>query len=171
MKVSKSDEIRNLDLDELTNRITELHNKIVNDEDFTEEFFRKNFTQEKTLTQIWERLVKDFNLHIYKEENILFPYLINLAKSLRNEIPFEQPYFLNVKSPIEIMKSDHEIIVEMIDELKNFLNNFTAEEKKEKKPLSKFESILAEIEEVVYLETEILFPKAIDAERLLLNHN
>lgn len=169
MKIKNSENNTNLKIEELTELIISMHKKISDNENFSTDFMLTEKSVDKSFKQIWARLIKEFNLHIYKEEKILFPYLINLPKVERKEIPFEEPYFSNVKKPIEIMKLDHQQLKEYIAQPRDIINKFSFEIQKNEFT-QKLQNIFEQIENVIYIEDEVLFPKAMELERKLLKN-
>lgn len=157
---------KKMEVDSLTYKLIQLHQNLIDVETYN--YILKHFTSDKKICEVFERLIKDLKLHIYKEEKILFPYLINLSKTKRNEIPFEKPYFETVSNPVEIMISDHEQIIDNIESLKKFLMDENSEINKDSKCLQKIKNFIEYVEKVVYLENEILFPTSISLENKIL---
>lgn len=159
-----------LEIDDFTERLFQLHQLLLDEKRFSIDLIIEKISDDKSVKTTADRLIKELKHHIYKEENILFPYLINLSKSSRNEIPFEQPYFESVKNPIEILKSDHELIKECIDKMKKFVSESEDKSKHKISFLEKLKNFLEDVERVIYLEDEILFPRAIQIEKSLLKN-
>jgi regulator of cell morphogenesis and NO signaling len=157
---------KKMELDSLTLKLIQLHQHLTDVETYN--FIQKHFGSDKKFSEVVERLFKDLKLHIYKEEKILFPYLINLSKTKRNEIPFEKPYFETVKNPVEIMKSDHEQIIENIKSLKEFITVENSEISRANECFRKIKNFIEYAEKVIYLENEILFPNSISLENQIL---
>lgn len=157
-----------LEIDDFTERLFQLHQLLLDEKRFSIDLIIEKISDDKSVKTTADRLIKELKHHIYKEENILFPYLINLSKSSRNEIPFEQPYFESVKNPIEILKSDHELLKECIDKMKKFVSESEDMSKHKISFLEKLKNFLEDVERVIYLEDEILFPRAIQIEKSLL---
>ncbi|MEJ5263500.1 MAG: hemerythrin domain-containing protein [Ignavibacterium sp.] len=157
---------KKMEMDSFTNTLIDLHKKLVDPENYN--MFQNSFQSEKEVLEIVDRLFKDLKHHIYKEEKILFPYLINLSKTKRKEIPFEKPYFETVKNPVEIMKTDHEQINEDIKTLKELIENEISILDKDSDSFQKIKNFIDDVEKVIYLENEILFPNAITLENKFL---
>lgn len=157
---------KKMEIDSFTNTLINLHKKLVDPENYY--MFHNFFQSEKEVLEIVDRLFKDLKHHIYKEEKILFPYLINLSKTKRNEIPFEKPYFETVKNPVEIMKADHEQINEIIKRLNELIENKVSNSNKESDNIQKIKNFINYVEKVIYLENKILFPNSITLENKIL---
>lgn len=159
-----------MDLDQITNQLIIMHQQIIEAQEKLLTTAKEFFNSKNRIHLIVEKLFKDLKLHIYKEEKILFPYLINLSKTIRHEIPFEEPFFGSVKNPVEILKSDHEQILEYIEILKKFVQNNEEFQNSEQLVCYELKYLMYSLEKILYLENEILFPKAISAE-IKINRN
>lgn len=114
-----------------------------------------------------QQLDAEMRSHQMKEERVLFPYVKELNNAhQKNEVP-QAAHFGTVKSPINMMEMEHEHAGEIMAELRNLTNNYSA-------PLEACNSykalfgLLEEFEiklhEHIHLENNILFPKAIALE-------
>ncbi|MCX8106407.1 MAG: hemerythrin domain-containing protein [Ignavibacterium album] len=168
MKINNIDELKKLEIDDFTERLFQLHKSLLDEKRFSVNLYSVKLPDDRLVKDTAERLFKELKHHIYKEENILFPYLINLSRSSRNELPFEQPYFESVKNPIEILKSDHELIKDCVDKLKDFMKKSEVNSQHKISISEKLKNFLEDVERVIYLEDEILFPRAIQIEKSLL---
>lgn len=157
-----------MEIDDFTERLLQLHQSLLDEKRFSMNLNSIKLLENELFKNTFERLLKELKHHIYKEEKILFPYLINLSKSFRKEIPFEQPYFESVKNPIEIMKSDHELINECLTLLKSSLSLTDPKDTTKNHLKEKWKKFLEDVEAVIYLENEVLFPRAIQIERSLI---
>ncbi len=161
-------ELNKLEIDELTEKLILLHQSLTDEKRFPIDSFPKKFSDNKLFKTTAEKLIKELKHHIYKEEHILFPYLINLSKFFRKEIPFERPYFHSVRNAVEIMKSDHEMINVCINKLKVYITDQEDKSKSNNSFFEKMKIFLEDVERVIYLENEILFNRAIELEKSLL---
>ncbi|MEP0861315.1 MAG: hypothetical protein HRF52_07730 [Ignavibacterium sp.] len=156
------------EIDVLTEELIRFHKSLIDEKTFFGDLWNEESFPDKSLWENLKRLFKELKLHIYKEEKILFPYLINLSKAFRKEIPFERPYFESVNNPIEIMKSDHELIFENLNQIKMSISGRNFNSNEERQILKKLKEFVDEVESIVYLENKILFPRAIQIEKSLL---
>lgn len=169
MKINNIDEFKQMEIGVLTDKLVRLHRKILNEKRFQTDKVYEGILFDKSFINTLQKLFKELKHHIYKEEKILFPYLINLSKSFKKGIHFEQPYFESVRNPIEIMKSDHELINEYIIKLKSSLYQSETESTTKNQFTERLKKFFDEIEKVIYLENEVLFPVAVQIEKSLLN--
>lgn len=100
--------------------------------------------------------------HMKKEEQILFPYI----KSLEGKDSTEKG-FTTVQDPIWVMERDHEVVGEIMRDIREITNDFT-------KPanacnsvgllMHKLNEFETDLHMHIHLENNILFPKALEME-------
>lgn len=125
----------------------------------------------KELSQIldlFSQSVHDLLLHMQKEEEILFPFIRTIAEG---KIP-DYKVFQSVMDPINMMKQEHNNEGDRFREIARLSNDYQP-------PVDACNTyrvafaLLKEFEEDlhlhIHLENNILFPKALDAERILCN--
>jgi regulator of cell morphogenesis and NO signaling len=120
------------------------------------------------IQQIIHTVGAELNIHMLKEENVLFPY-IKQMEAVANKLPVQETIHLEtVQLPINMMEMDHELAGSGLESIRLLSNNFTP-------PADSCASfrllytMLREFEEDlhlhVHLENNILFPKAIAMEK------
>ena len=113
-----------------------------------------------TLMQLDEELTQ----HLTKEEEILFPYVAGLEKSVSGGTPKPHNCFGTVANPIAMMTQEHDAAGTLIGEIRRLSGNFTCPE--DACPtfhafydgLKEFEQ---DLHQHIHLENNILFPRAI----------
>jgi regulator of cell morphogenesis and NO signaling len=119
---------------------------------------------------VFNGIAKDLGLHLMKEENILFPYVKQLAEAAKQNIKIAPAPFGSVNNPTQIMEMEHEQAGEDMSAIREITNNYTLPEDACAtftilyKKLQEFENDLFNH---VHLENNILFPKAILLEKEL----
>ncbi|MCB9034646.1 MAG: iron-sulfur cluster repair di-iron protein [Chitinophagales bacterium] len=111
---------------------------------------------------------QDLTAHMKKEELILFPYINKLAKQQLNE----QAPFGSVENPIHMMEHEHNIEGERFRKIAELSSNYTAPNDACNTYRVTY-ALLKEFEDDlhmhIHLENNILFPRAINAEKRLQN--
>lgn len=108
--------------------------------------------------------------HLVKEEKILFPYIKALVASKEHTQPAQAAQFGSVKSPINMMELEHELVGKNMDEIRELSKNYSLPEDACAsysllyKMLDEFED---DLHLHIHLENNILFPKAIEMEKQL----
>jgi regulator of cell morphogenesis and NO signaling len=115
-------------------------------------------------------VAEELNLHMIKEERILFPYIKNVCKASRGNEQIPKPTFGTVLHPIQMMESEHETVGKILKEIAILSNNYTPPEW----ACNTFKALYAKLDEFeqdlhlhVHLENNILFPKAIELEKII----
>jgi regulator of cell morphogenesis and NO signaling len=111
-------------------------------------------------------------MHMKKEELILFPFIRKMAQAKLTNAVLETPKFTTVKNPILMMTVEHTAEGDRLREIEGLSNHYTP-------PADACNTyrvtyaLLKEFEQDlhlhIHLENNILFPKAIQLEKLLLN--
>lgn len=113
-------------------------------------------------------LVEELNPHLYKEENILFPYVLSLEKAKEQKQVFARPPFGTVSNPINVMLFEHDNAGAILKEMRKAAKNYIVPEDGCTsfallyKGLEAFEG---DLHRHIHLENNLLFPKAIELEK------
>ena len=124
--------------------------------------------------EIFLRLYDDLAPHLLKEENVLFPYIIEMAKAVRSGSRCESPCFGTVHNPIRMMSVEHETAGELLSKLRRVTSNYTVPAdvcisyQTLYRALADFES---DLHQHIHLENNILFPRAVQMEARLHNRH
>lgn len=108
----------------------------------------------------------EMSSHMVKEEKVVFPYIKELVRN--NGQASQAEDFGSIQSPINMMEEEHEVVGKALEEIRALSNNFTvpadgcASYQLLFKMLEEFES---DLHIHVHLENNILFPKALEAEK------
>ncbi len=116
---------------------------------------------------LYARLRNDMNMHLMKEENILFPYM----RALEDEDDVPMPHFGTVANPIRMMTREHEIDDEILRRMLEITSDFSLPPG----ACASYTALYKGLHELVndlfqhmHLENDILFPKAIETEKSVL---
>ena len=112
-------------------------------------------------------IVNELNVHMKKEEHILFPYLKQQEHSRENgdQAPSS---FATVKSPISVMEQDHELVGTLFEDIKKLTNCFTLPANACNSYALLYKKLIEFGDDLhlhIHLENNILFPKAIELEK------
>lgn len=161
-------------LDQLADYIVEKHHKYVVDaipviEEYFTKLVRVHGERHPELKEIFSKFINvksELTTHMYKEENILFPFIKSLV-SKKNNGEMITSHFGSVKNPINMMEHEHETVGEFFEEINELTNNYNppadacATYRIGFLKLKEFED---DLHVHIHLENNILFPKAIELE-------
>ena len=115
------------------------------------------------LRALFISLRDDLQLHLMKEENILFPFIAALGSGA----PVPAPPFGSVANPIRMMRGEHEADSEILHRMRAITNGFAAPDG----ACGSYVALYAGMRELVddlmrhiWLENNVLFPRAIECE-------
>jgi regulator of cell morphogenesis and NO signaling len=107
-------------------------------------------------------------MHLMKEEQILFPYVVRLEESRIEKTPVIPSCFGTVESPIQMMVMEHDNAGEVL----RLLRAATADYKLPEDACTSYRTLYtgllefeADLHQHIHLENNILFPRAIAMER------
>ncbi len=149
------------------NEIAELMTKVVN-------HHVVQFPWLRQLSQLFDTLRTDLNVHFKKEEEVLFPYIKELVQCSENYVLNERMHRINVANPIVMMEADHQAAGVLLAKMRNVTTGYTL-------PVSactsfqllfhKLQALETDLHQHIHLENNILFPKALLLQRELLKIN
>jgi regulator of cell morphogenesis and NO signaling len=108
--------------------------------------------------------------HMMKEENLLFPYITELAAARKGGSRLPSGPFGTVLHPVRVMEADHEVVGHLVSQLRTLTSDYQPPEdacttyRLCYDELARFE---ADLHQHVHLENNVLFPGAIGVEQEL----
>ena len=117
------------------------------------------------------RVAEELTSHMAKEENLLFPYIKQLAAAKLNGTAMNPSPFGTIQNPIKMMEMEHEMVGDVMENINNLAYGYTPPEdacttfRLSYAKLKEFED---DLHQHIHLENNILFPKAIALEKELL---
>ena len=112
-------------------------------------------------------LAQELSLHMMKEENVLFPYIVRMEEAVaQNDAVLPAP-FGTVQNPVRMMMQEHDGAGEALREIREASHDFSVPKdacisyQTLYQALPAFE---ADLHQHIHLENNILFPRAIEME-------
>ena len=118
----------------------------------------------------YEALAAFLELHLAKEENILFPALVALAEAARTGQPRPPLPFPSVLNPVRLLEGEHARLHDLLDRLRDATVGLALPVDAGGRWRQAFDALAAldsALAEHVRFENEELFPKALETERQL----
>lgn len=122
------------------------------------------------LKSIFPLFVQDFIEHIYEEEDTFFSYVSQLSRFLKDDVPSSEVFYLMEKNSVREFALDHEVHDNEMEGFRKFTNNYTYCDEADlhiKVLYSELERLEKDLILHAKIENEILFPKALQLERLV----
>jgi regulator of cell morphogenesis and NO signaling len=121
---------------------------------------------------LYNAIAEELRMHMHKEENILFPYIKQMAVAKRNNESIQPSPFGTIENPIKMMEMEHESAGGNMQTINSLSNGFNTPEG----ACNTYQVLYAKLQEFeddlhrhIHLENHILFPKAIALESELLS--
>ena len=117
--------------------------------------------------ELFRQLCADLTPHMFKEEQILFPYIVEMEKAAIQHSPAPFAPFGTVNNPIRMMMMEHETVGEILRELRALSSDYAVPAdgcisyQTLCQALAAFEK---DLHHHIHLENNILFPRAIEME-------
>jgi regulator of cell morphogenesis and NO signaling len=171
-------DFQNWDLGFLSDYVINTHHRYVRDNTpFVLEIARKvarvhgdRHPELVQVAQLFETIANDLTLHMVKEEKILFPFIKELAQVYKSGGLLPGADFGKISVPIQVMDSEHEQVGGDFETIREITANYTLPAD----ACSSYTILFKKLEEYendlhrhVHLESNILFPKAIQLEKEL----
>lgn len=112
-------------------------------------------------------LGNELRMHMMKEEQMLFPYIIALEDSSTRKAPPPRAPFGTVQNPVRMMVEEHDGAGQLLKQIRGLTGNFAAPEdacSSFKALYQGLEAFEADLHQHIHLENNLLFPRAIALE-------
>jgi regulator of cell morphogenesis and NO signaling len=119
------------------------------------------------LASLVEKLRADMLVHIQKEEQVLFPFISQMAEHSVIEYPPAHPCFRSVLHPVFVMVQEHESADQVDAAIRRVCNGFELPEWACPTQIALFAGLRdfeSDLRVHTHLENDILFPRAIELE-------
>jgi regulator of cell morphogenesis and NO signaling len=127
----------------------------------------ENHSELLAVQTLLRELCEDLTRHMLKEEQILFPFVVELEQSrLQDRRPPFAP-FGTVNNPIRMMMMEHDTAGEILRELRQLTSDFTVPADgcfSYQTLYQALEAFEQDLHQHIHLENNILFPKAVGLE-------
>ena len=122
------------------------------------------------LDELLTRLCEDLKPHMFKEEQILFPYITALVQAADQNRPVPFAPFGTVNNPIRMMMREHDTAGEILRDLRALTSDYEVPADaciSYQTLYQALENFEKDLHQHIHLENNILFPRALDVERIL----
>lgn len=127
----------------------------------------KNHPELLQVQQIFSALAEELSVHLMKEEQILFPYVLLMEESTLSGEPAPPAMFGTVMNPVRMMMQEHDGAGDALRSLRSVTSDYRIPEdacisyRTLYQALQGFES---DLHQHIHLENNILFPRAVAME-------
>jgi len=124
----------------------------------------------KTLQGLVEQLQHDMLTHIRKEEEVLFPFIVQMEEESILAYPANHPCFRSVSHPVLMMVQEHEVANRIMEQIRHSTGNFATPDSACPTHRALFDGLRGFDEDLqvhIHLENDLLFPRSIEMEAAL----
>lgn len=135
---------------------------------------QKQYPELEEILKLFHSFYRDIFPHLQQEEEILFPYIRQIAHAYDSKESYAGLLVRTLRKPVEeVMKHEHESISIILHKLRAYTNNYTPPENacvSHQVVFSMLKELDHDLVQHVFLENEILFPRAIAMEKELTSN-
>lgn len=117
--------------------------------------------------ELFQRLCADLKPHMFKEEQILFPYIVAMEQAETRGQPVPFAPFGTVKNPIWMMTKEHDTAGDILRELRAVTSDYHVPSDgcvSYQTLYQALEGFEKDLHQHIHLENNVLFPKAVELE-------
>ena len=127
----------------------------------------KNHPELAQIGRVWAEIAQEMTMHMMKEENILFPYIVELENAAQGRGPQPVCMFGTVQNPVRMMMTEHDSAGASLRAMRELSADYTlpAEACTSYRVLyAALAAFEADLHQHIHLENNILFPRAVEME-------
>lgn len=120
------------------------------------------------LGELFKRLCDDLKPHMFKEEQVLFPYILAMTRAVDNTQARPFAPFGTVNNPIRVMLREHDAAGEILRELRALTSDYKVPADaciSYQTLYQALENFERDLHQHIHLENNLLFPKALELEK------
>jgi regulator of cell morphogenesis and NO signaling len=134
----------------------------------------KNHPETLRIADLFLAVREELEIHMMKEERILFPQIKQMVITQTENGQYLSPAYGSIQNPIRMMEFEHTSAGDALSQIRELSNNYSHPED----ACNTFKALYSELKEFeedlhkhIHLENNILFPKSIELESLLIGNN
>jgi len=129
-----------------------------------------NHSELSEMGALFQQICADLRPHMFKEEQVLFPYVLEMERSVLEKRPAPFAPFGTVKNPVRMMMMEHDTVGDLLRELRASSSNYTVPADgciSYQTLYQALETFEQDLHQHIHLENNILFPRAVELETSL----
>ena len=134
----------------------------------------QNHSELREVGKLFQDLCADLTPHMFKEEQILFPYILEMERATQQKRSAPFAPFGTVNNPVRMMMMEHETVGDLLRELRALTSNYVVPPDgciSYQTLYQALEALEKDLHQHIHLENNILFPRAIEMEGIVNAHS
>lgn len=126
-----------------------------------------NHPELSRVKSLFKSLCEDLKPHMFKEEQVLFPYIIRLEEAASRQQKPMPPPFGTVRNPVRMMMLEHDTAGDLLRALREVSSGYDAPADgciSYQTLYQALEAFEQDLHQHIHLENNILFPRAVEME-------
>lgn len=135
------------------------------------ETHKKKYSEVNKTFSLFRELSVLLMTHSRREEEIIFPYIRQIESTHRRKETYGNLFVRTLRKPLSNIEKEHEVIYSILKEIQVLTNNYTCPANAcadHSAIYNKLNEFHCDMQQHTHLEDDILFPKAIEMEKELL---
>lgn len=127
----------------------------------------ENHRELKEIGVLFDEICADLKPHMFKEEQVLFPYIIEMERSALEGRPMPLAPFGTVNNPVRKMMAEHDAVGDLLRQVRSSSLNYSVPADgciSYRTLYQALEAFEQDLHQHIHLENNILFPRAIEME-------
>jgi regulator of cell morphogenesis and NO signaling len=119
------------------------------------------------IANLFQAISQELTMHMMKEEQVLFPYILRMEESVVENRPILPAPFGTIENPVRMMMQEHDSAGEILRAIRQASANFTVPPDGCISYRTLYEALAgfeADLHQHIHLENNILFPRALQME-------
>jgi regulator of cell morphogenesis and NO signaling len=120
--------------------------------------------------ELFRQLCADLQPHMFKEEQVLFPYILAMSRAAAENRPRPFAPFGTVNNPVRMMMKEHDTAGQILRDLREVTSDYKVPPDaciSYQTLYQALENFERDLHQHIHLENNLLFPKALDLENAL----
>jgi len=130
----------------------------------------KNHPELPRLQTVFAGLSEELREHMRKEEELLFPYVVEMEEAARTRRRLPDSMFGTVQNPVAAMIMEHEASGQALEKMQEIAHNYALPPDSCASYRALYQALpafAADLHQHIHLENNILFPRAVELENSL----
>ncbi|HUE80640.1 MAG TPA: iron-sulfur cluster repair di-iron protein [Pyrinomonadaceae bacterium] len=127
----------------------------------------QNHPELLTIQGLFRELCLELAPHMFKEEQVLFPYIERMEEAENNSREIPLPAFGTLRNPVRMMMMEHDAAGELLKKLRETSSDYTVPQDgciSYQTLYQAMEAFEQDLHQHIHLENNVLFPRAVEME-------